>query len=140
MKMLFIDFDGVLHATAGAPAAMRQFVWLPILLDLLPDKADVGIVVHASAREESPADFLRQRLHLTPQVFKGVTEPSLARWPSIQHWISTHPDTSSFRILDDQASEFPDPAPSELILCEGRKGVSEIEVQDKLRRWLNTYL
>lgn len=118
---------------------MRQFVWLPILAELLRDQSDLGIVVHASARQESSADFLRQRLRFTTQVFKGVTEPSLARWPSIQHWVLTHPETSSYRILDDQASEFPDPAPSELILCDGRKGVSEIGVQDRLRLWLNTY-
>ena len=42
LKIVFIDFDGVLHATVGKPAAMRQFVWLPILLELLSDQSDLG--------------------------------------------------------------------------------------------------
>ena len=82
----------------------------------------LGIVIHASARQDSPAEFLMQRLGLTPRLFRGVTEPTLARWPSIQHWISMHPDTSSFRILDDMASEFPKRPKNRCL----RRGVSHV--------------
>jgi hypothetical protein len=137
MRILFIDFDGVLHATAGPPAAMKQFVWLPILLDLISGQADFGLVVHASARQQSTADFLMCRMGLTPPLWQGVTEPALQRWPSIQHWLTTHPETTSYRILDDMASEFPSPMPPELILCNPQNGLSDHTVQNQIRKWLS---
>lgn len=137
MKIVFLDYDGVLHATAGGPAAMKQFVWLPILLDLISGQADIGLVIHASARQHSSAVFLMGRMGLTPPLWQGVTEPSLPRWPSIQHWLTTHPETISYRILDDIASDFPTPMPPELILCDPRKGMSDPTVQNRLKKWIS---
>ena len=136
MRILFLDFDGVLHATAGPPGAMKEFVWLPILLDLVSGQVDVGIVVHASARQQSSSDFLMRRMGLAPPIWQGVTDPSLPRWPSIQAWLATH-ETASFRILDDAASEFPTPVPPELIICDPLKGLSDPAIQDELKKWLS---
>jgi hypothetical protein len=63
-RVIFLDFDGVLHATVGPASAMRQFVWLPALLGLLEPHEDVRLVVHASARQNSPEAFLRDRLEI----------------------------------------------------------------------------
>jgi len=137
IRVLFLDFDGVLHATHGRGAIMREYVWLPVVIELISGIDDVRIVVHASARRNSDPVFLGKRLGLANDVFLGVTPPKLERWPSIQSWLSERAEVTSFRILDDQAFEFPDPPPPELILCKSQLGVSESRVQDELRLWLS---
>lgn len=130
--ILFIDFDGVLHATHGPGHAMRQFVWLPVLLDLLRNKS-VGVVVHASARQTSPAEFLRDRLRLSPEMWCGVTDPKLSRWESILKWVDEHRVTN-YRILDDQPGEFA--STDHLIVCDERTGVSSPDVRRAILAWL----
>lgn len=135
-KVLFLDFDGVLHSVAGPGPDMRQFVWLPTLMDPIAGHDDLRVVIHASYRKSSPADFLRERLGLSKKLCLGVTNPRLERWASIQDWVKCRPWVESFRVLDDQAYEFPDPAPAELILCDGRRGVSDPAVHAALRKWI----
>jgi len=136
-KILFLDFDGVLHASEGPGPNMRQFVWLPILKEMLAGQQDLRIVIHASYRKTSTADFLRERLGFGKEICLGVTNPRLERWASIQDWVKGRPWVESFRILDDQAFEFPDPRPAELILCDGRRGLSDPEVQARLQEWID---
>lgn len=136
MRVLFIDFDGVLHATSGPAAAMREFVWLPILKEIIAGQDDLRVVIHASYRKATPEDFLRQRLGFSEEICLGVTNPKLERWASIQHWLGENSGVESFRILDDQVVDFPYPPPSELILCDGRKGLSDEGVQQALRGWV----
>lgn len=135
-KVLFIDFDGVLHATSGPGEVMREFVWLPILKEIVAGQEDLRVVIHASYRRATPADFLRERLGFSEEICLGVTNPKLERWPSIEHWLQENPGVESFRILDDQMVEFPFPPPEELILCDGRRGLSDEAVQQALRLWL----
>lgn len=139
-RALFLDFDGVLHATHGPAEVMRAFVWLPLLLKLLEPHRDVRLVVHASARRTSPAEFIGKRLELrsagVAQLYAGVTSPRLDRWASIQAWLAEHSEVRSFRILDDQAGEFPSPPPAELILCNPTQGLSAPGVQAELARFL----
>lgn len=135
-RVIFLDFDGVLHATSGPASAMRQFVWLPMLMKLLRDHEDVGIVVHASAREHSHSNFLRECTGIPEHRWRGVTPKGLPRWPSIQAWLSTNPDVCNYCILDDQEAEFPEPQPITLILCDSKKGVSEASIQTKIQEWL----
>lgn len=137
MRVIFIDFDGVLHATHGRGAIMREYVWLPILKELIATHDDIRLVVHASARKISDAGFLGSRLGLPENVYWGVTQPELDRWPSIQAWLAQRPEIESFRILDDQGFEFPTPPPPELILCQSHQGLSELRVQNALRLWLS---
>lgn len=138
VKVIFLDFDGVLHATVGKGASMREFVWLPILKDLISTRDDCKIVIHSSYRRTHKPEYLRERLGLGKDVFLGVTLPTLERWASIQDWLRRNRSwVESFRILDDQAFEFPNPAPAELILCDGRKGLSEERVQRELHAWLH---
>jgi hypothetical protein len=86
-RVIFVDFDGVLHATIGSAQTMKQFVWLPVLLRLLEPHDDVRLVVHASARQNSPEAFLRERLEVPASRWAGITPPRLSRWPSIQAWL-----------------------------------------------------
>lgn len=137
LRVIFLDFDGVLHATSGSAEEMRQFVWLPILKGLIEGRDDIRVVIHASHRRNSPEDFLRERLGFDKDLCLGVTSPRLARWPSIQGWIKDRQWIESYRILDDQAGEFPEPAPAELILCDGRRGLSDEKVQVALKEWIH---
>lgn len=137
MRVLFIDFDGVLHATHGRGAIMREFVWLPILKKLISGQNDIRIVAHASARRHADPAFLGTRLGFPDNVYMGVTPAHLDRWPSIQAWLAARTDVVSFRILDDQGFEFPVTPPAELILCQPQQGVSEVRVQDALKAWLS---
>ena len=136
-KVLFLDIDGVLHAVDGPGPNMRQFVWLPVLKDLIGGHDDLRIVIHASARRTSPADFLCAQLGLGKGLCLGVTNPRLERWTSIRDWIENYPLIESFRVLDDQAHEFPEPLPAQLILCDGRRGLSEPAVQAALKEWIH---
>jgi hypothetical protein len=47
-----------------------------------------------------------------------------------------NPSFSDYRILDDAPTEFPDPVPPELILCNPATGVSAPEVLHALSRCL----
>lgn len=139
-RALFLDFDGVLHATHGRADVMREFVWLPILLKLIEHHQDVYLVVHASARRTSSAEFIGTRLELSnvglAHLYAGVTPAKFDRWASIQAWLAEHPAVESYRILDDQAGEFPSPPPAELILCNPTLGLSAPGVQAALARFL----
>lgn len=138
-KILFLDFDGVLHAVSGPAASMREFVWLPILKEILFGQGhdQVRVVIHASYRRATPADFLRQRLGFDETQCLGVTNPRMDRWPSIQDWLQQNPWVESYRILDDQEMEFPSPPPPELILCDSRRGLTDLRVQDLLKEWIH---
>uniref|UniRef100_UPI0035B0FDB9 HAD domain-containing protein n=1 Tax=Hylemonella sp. TaxID=2066020 RepID=UPI0035B0FDB9 len=135
-KILFLDFDGVLHPVSRPGLDVRQFVWLPILKELIAGQDDLRIVIHASYRKTSPADFLREQLGFGKEICLGVTNPRLERWASIQDWVKGRPWIESFRVVDDQAWEFPEPLPPQLILCDGVRGVSDTAVQAALKEWL----
>lgn len=47
-----------------------------------------------------------------------------------------NPRFADHRILDDDAGEFPSPAPPELILCNPATGVAAPGVLAALRNWL----
>jgi hypothetical protein len=116
---------------------MRQFAWAPLLHALVSKYPDVRLVVHASARQHSPADFLIQRLGTLGQLVLGVTAPRLARHASVLDWLAEHPEVEDWRVLDDCPTEFP-PGWDRLIECDGKTGVSAPVVQQKLVAWLDT--
>ena len=115
---------------------MREYVWLPILMELISGYSDVRVVVHASARRNTSPDFLNGRLRIPARTWMGVTPANLERWPSIQVWLESRPDVEAFLILDDQLSEFPTPPPAELIVCDPKRGLSEPRVQAAVIAWL----
>ena len=59
------------------------------------------------------------------------------RWESIKSWLAQHgAKARSYRVLDDEVSEFPQPVPAELIACQPELGISDPLVQAQLRTWL----
>jgi hypothetical protein len=141
-RVLFLDFDGVLHPTmedldgdSDACIATPLFGWLPLLATALASHPDVGIVVSSTWRYTHDQDELRELLGPLRGRFLGAT-PRGPRYESIQWWLHLNPMFASHRILDDNPREFPTPAPKELIACHPHRGVSDSEVLAQLREWL----
>ena len=148
MRVLFLDFGGVLHpsgldddartGSAGAGAGLARldvFCWFDILAGLLASHPDVFVVVHSNWRHVSSAEEIGDLLGDLGKRYLGCVPPG-PRHEAIRAWLARHPGVESYRILDDAARAFGDPPPAELILCDPRTGVSEPSVQAQLRAWL----
>lgn len=143
-RVLLCDLDGVLHPTLGrgdAPAggplvATPHFGWVPALAGALRGHDDVALVVHSTWRHEYDDEELREVLGVLGPRLIGATSRNLQRWESIRAWLEDHPTYTSYRILDDDASEFPFPAPEKLILCDPARGVAAPAVLQALEAWL----
>lgn len=136
-RILFLDFDGCLHPTlvGDAPIKTGHFGWLPVLSQALRGQEDVALVVHSTWRYTHDHDELRELLGPLKQRVAGVT-PRGPRFDSILWWLYMNPGFTDYRILDDDASEFPDPLPPEVILCNPSTGVSAPEVLEAINAWL----
>jgi len=145
MRVLFLEFDGVLHpfsATARfAPVAPLKravqdawlFRWAWILDDLLDGHPDVGIVVHSNWRLLAPDDELQSFLGPLAPRFAGTTAPG-PRWDSIARVVQEN-HLHDFKILDALPHAFP-PGLPELIICDPEAGLQALSVQRQLERWL----
>ena len=135
MRVLFLDFDGVLHPGPDAqPHEIAPFAWLPALAHLLSQHPEVGVVVHSNWRLGHDADELRALLGPLGERFLGATGPG-ERYASILDWLRAH-EAVDCCILDDDAREFPDPPPAELILAPTHAGIGDEETQRRVRGWL----
>lgn len=137
-RILSLDFDGVLHplGTGTRTIATTHFGWLPVLERLLAPHSDVKVLVHSSWREVYLPDELQMLIGALEARFIGAA-PAGQRYESVLWWLQLNPEFASYRILDDDRSEFPDPPPHELILCDPEQGVSDPRVQAQLRAWLD---
>ena len=142
-RALFLDFDGVLHPTTieadieadEIVVGTGLFGWLPALVSALRTQPDVSVVVHSTWRYTHDIDELRDVLGVLGSRVVGAT-PRGPRFESIQWWLHMNPQFGSYRMLDDDAREFPTPPPPELILCDPRTGVAAPAVLAAIRKWL----
>lgn len=138
-RILFLDFDGVLHPLheadeeAGGPC--QYFVWLPLLAQLLAPHTDVGIVVHSTWRYIYTDDELRRYLEPLGERVLGTT-PRGPRHESIRWFLNANRWARNHLIVDDAPEEFATPLPPELVVCDSRKGISDPAVQRALMGWL----
>jgi hypothetical protein len=143
-RVLFLDFDGVLHP--GPPPlgpggdqptiVTKHFGWLPTLLRTLTPFPDVKVVVHSTWRLCYDESELWEILSELGGRYLGAT-PAGERYASILQWLEANPDVTSYRILDDEPDEFPQPLPEQLIVCDPTQGVTGLEVASALREWLS---
>jgi len=136
MRVLFVDFDGVLHPGPGVASSLSLWCWLPILVQALAGHEDVRIVVHSTWRQDHTVSELRELLGSLGEHVIDVT-PEAGRLESIERWLEAHPEVTSYRILDDDESDFFFPLPPELILCDPERGISDSMARSQLRQWLN---
>lgn len=142
-RALFLDFDGVLHPTSiGTEIEADEIVvvtglfgWLPALVSALRTHPDVSVVVHSTWRYTHDIDELRGVLGVLGSRVVAAT-PRGPRFDSILWWLHLNPQFGRFRILDDDAREFPTPPPPELILCDPKTGVAAPAVLAAIRQWL----
>ncbi len=153
MRVLFLDFDGVLHPLGlqlveqrfingkpvARPYAVEFFCWVPLLAQWLQAHPDVVLVVHSSWRASHSEAALADYLGPLKERVLGATDANLEKYPSILAWLDAHPEVSSYRILDDALQEFPqDPADEAFIACDWQLGLSELAVQEQLKGWLES--
>lgn len=115
MKVIFLDFDGVLNSekyirgcdgygVAIAPSRM-------ILLKQIVDATDAKIVLSTSWREHWSKDLINcdstgvliNRIFSTCglQIFDKTPELHERREMEIKSWLDTHPEVENFVVLDD---------------------------------------
>ena len=133
MRIVFLDFDGVLHPTplADADEPLRL---LPHLKRVLAGR-DVALVVHSTWRYVYRPRELGELLATAGAPLLGAT-PRGPRYESILWWLHLNPSVTDYIILDDDAKEFPDPPPAELLLCDPADGLLTPGVLERLGRWL----
>ncbi len=128
-KVLFLDFDGVLHPNLCPP---NDFFMHAAALGSALIGSDVEVVISSSWRLHHGYNDL---LAFIPQNLRtlivGATGPAVvgryARWNEIQEYRKTF-SVWDWRALDDAAFEFPAPCP-ELIRCNGSTGLQEAEIR-----------
>jgi hypothetical protein len=145
MRVLFLEFDGVLHPASAvwrvAPVApLKRTIqdawllrWAWVLDELLEGHDDVGIMVHSHWRLLAPDDELQTFLGPIAGRFIGTT-PRLPRWQSIATVVDQH-RLRHYRILDAVPEAFP-PGLAELIACDPEAGLKDFRVHDRINAWL----
>jgi hypothetical protein len=134
-KLLFLDFDGVLHPShlAGEAPFSRAHLLEEILVQFSPK-----IVVSSSWRFTHNNKKLEKILpEFIAKLMVGVTGPAIIgkhpRFNEIQHFLQSYGSTD-WRALDDAYWEFPNPC-SKLIRCNPNTGVNQKEL-NLLAKWL----
>lgn len=137
-RLLFLDFDGVLHPNNCIADA---YFCKMHLLSLLFQAAgtDLGIVVSSSWRHHHTYDEL---LAFFPESVSrhivGTTGTAVigrhARHQEIRAFLSDYRGWSDWRALDDAVWEFPESCP-ELIACNGAVGITQKEIE-RICIWL----
>lgn len=152
-RVLFLDFDGVLHAPkaiAGArppltPAQIRAgwpntFQHLPLLAQLLQGHSDVAVVVSSSWRLFLSEVELEELLSPIAPRYAGALQPRMTqRDEAIKAWLAQN-NITDFAVLDDvprffsgYLSQWP-----QLIVCNAALGIADFHVQQRLQAWLNS--
>lgn len=149
-RVLFADFDGVLHrihqpheltiSTAGFMELLEErpdlFGWSAFLADALNGHA-CDLIIHSSWRAYMRESDLKSVLpSALRKRFVGVTPSGLSREQSILSVVQTIGlSMDEFLILDDDSGAF-HRLSERLALCDPLLGVSDSSVQEKIRNWL----
>ena len=149
-RAVFLDIDGVFHpstAIEGKDPAIPMDVfardhdllrWTPVLAELLHGHEDVMLFVHSNWRTAVSNATLRELLGPLGKgrLFQGVTDVNVRdREPSIKAMVN-QAQIDHFLILDDAYQEFSELV-GNLVVCNPLLGVSDPEVQTKVRDWLD---
>jgi len=149
-RIIFLDFDGVLHspkAIAGAkpPLTPKQillgwpdtFKHLHLLANLLNGHGDISVVVSSSWRLFLSDTELHELLKPIENWYEGsIGQPGLGREEAIQDFIFIN-KISDFIILDDVSAFFKD-AWKNLIICPAEEGISDDCVYRRVKAWIES--
>jgi len=134
-KLLFLDFDGVLHPThfAGEDPFNRVHLLEESLAGL-----DLGIVISSSWRFTHSIEKLQKILpgSISNLIVGTTGAPVVGAYPRFKE-IQAYLHNSGlldWRALDDSYWEFPNPCP-ELIRCNPNTGITDKQILE-LSQWL----
>jgi hypothetical protein len=136
MRVLMLDFDGVLHPAQGCE--VEDFAYAPLLAEAL-EGLRCRIVISSTWRDSFTLEQLRRLLpaELAVRVVDALGPDAWGRhvrYRNILRWLESQKAAIDWRALDDTVSEFPPGCP-QLVLCDGRIGFSKVEA-GILRSWL----
>ena len=137
-KILFLDFDGVLHPTTPNPKNIfGKAKDLGELLSSFP----CNVVISSSWRFHFPFAELVQRFPASMRnlIIDKTGGPHIGKWPrfnEIKDYMIQKRLIANWRALDDSLIEFPNYC-EELILCNPNTGISDKEFKT-LENWLKT--
>jgi hypothetical protein len=125
MKVLFLDYDGVLNrfdqsSRYATPVVMKGEILtqaepeLVYRLNLVVDRTDAEIVLSSSWRHQpdwrealAASGVVKPLLDRTPRYSDhhkyGIAHDQLCRGHNIQDWLDAHPDVERYAILDDSS-------------------------------------
>jgi HAD domain in Swiss Army Knife RNA repair proteins len=142
MKILFLDFDGVLHPVKGG--FDDQFCHLENLKSII---GDTPVVVSSSWREVFSLEDLKDMLEgvniigMTPVSTGGKSWEPMARYFECIAWLKDNNMLdANWRALDDQKSIFELDSPcANLILCSENVGLAKgSNAAIELEKWINS--
>ena len=136
-KILYLDFDGVLHPTS---LGIESFFCKASLLDALISQHAVSLVISSSWRFTHSLSELQSKLpqSLAKNVIGTTGGPAVgkfARYREIQNHLSNQVVSTDWRALDDSYWEFPSNC-KELIRCNPNTGITPKEIK-LLSSWLS---
>ena len=135
MRVVFLDFDGVLHPAGEPFGTTLPFEWTDVLAALLAPFDDVQVVIHSSWRERFSAQELREFLGPVAARLLGAVN-SGHKATAIERFLRDHPQVTDALVLDDEAAEYLPGYPVTHLICERRTGLSSKETQVRIEQWL----
>ena len=147
--ILFLDFDGVLHAGTGQEEdgifSRRELLWA-----LLRARPEIEVVFSTSWREVSSQDeliylttidggedlahrFIGQTPRQRSEAGRYIAGPVHVRYAEIAIWLCEHGKGRPWIALDDDRIIFPPGCPN-LVLVDPLKGLQQKDVDEVLRR------
>ena len=136
MRVIFIDFDGVLHPVGGPAGACLPFEWLSDLDAILSAHPPVRIVVHSSWRLTYPHEEIRELLSGLSALDIDIVGPG-EKLQAITAYLSVHPEIESGLVIDDEPSEFPAGFPLQMVVCDPAIGITCPRVKSQVTAWLS---
>ncbi len=135
-KLLFLDFDGVLHPSyfSGEAPFARAHLLEEALILFCPK-----IVVSSSWRFTHNLERLQKMVpaFISPLII-GATGAAVVgkhpRFTEIQNYLQSY-GSADWRALDDSYWEFPNPCP-QLIRCNHNTGITDRQILE-LSQWLS---
>lgn len=161
LRLLFLDYDGVLHPDAvyltsrgvELRAAGELFMWAPLLVEALAPHQDVQIVLSTSwarnlgfhrARSVLPAELQPRVIGATWHSAMGKGWPDFIPWDAqtrheqIQAYLSRLSTPASWIAIDDDDRGWADADRDRLILTDPNQGLSAPETLGQLAQKLET--
>ncbi len=139
MRLVFLDFHGVLHPSPCE--ADELFCRAPLLADAIRDAPDdVRVVIASTWRFHHPLAQLKSRLPqaLAARIFDhtGPARPGpRSRYREILAYLErSAPEQTEWRALDDSPFLYPPGCP-QLIVCNSAIGIDEPQIRSLVEWW-----